>query len=86
MERFVGNITTERGICMLDKTALCLAIIGGINWGCVGLFNFDIVAWIFGGSTSVGSRIVYIIIAIAALWCIKLLFHDDGDDEVHVPD
>jgi uncharacterized membrane protein YuzA (DUF378 family) len=66
---------------MLDKTALCLTIIGGINWGCVGLFNFDIVAWIFGSQTAVGSRIVYIIIAVAALWCIKMLFHDDDDDE-----
>ena len=67
---------------MLDKIALCLTVIGGINWGCVGLFNFDIVAWIFGGQTSIGSRIVYIVIAIAALWCIKLFFHDDDEAPV----
>lgn len=65
---------------MLDKTALCLAIIGGINWGSIGLFNFDIVAWIFGGQAAVGSRIIYIIIAVAALWCIRLLFHDETEE------
>ena len=61
---------------MLDKTALTLLIIGGINWGSVGLFRFDIVAWIFGGSASVLSRIIYTIVGLSALWCISLLFRE----------
>ena len=43
---------------MLDRIALCILIIGGINWGSMGLFKFDIVAWIFGGTGSVVSRII----------------------------
>lgn len=61
---------------MLDKIALTLLIIGGINWGSIGIFQFDIVSWIFGGQGSVGSRIVYTIVALAAIWCISLLFRD----------
>lgn len=59
---------------ILNKTALILNIIGGINWLLVGLFKFDIVAWIFGGQDAVLSRIIYTIIGIAAVWCISLLF------------
>ncbi|MCM1335511.1 MAG: DUF378 domain-containing protein [Eubacterium sp.] len=59
---------------MMDKIALFILLIGGINWGLVGLFGFDLVAWIFGGSASVISRIVYIVVALAALWCISLFF------------
>lgn len=61
---------------MLDKISLVLTIIGGLNWGLLGLFRFDLVAWIFGGQSSIGSRIVYTIIALAAIWCISLLFSD----------
>jgi hypothetical protein len=61
---------------VLDKFALVLAIIGALNWGSVGIFNFDAVAWIFGGTTAVGSRIVYALVAIAGLWCISLLFRE----------
>ncbi|MCM1463175.1 MAG: DUF378 domain-containing protein [Bacteroides sp.] len=61
-------------IGMMDKIALFILLIGGINWGLVGLFGFDLVAWIFGGSASVISRIVYIVVALAALWCISLFF------------
>ncbi len=59
---------------VLDKIALALAIIGGINWGCVGLFRFDLVAALFGGQTGFMSRIVYSLVGLAALWCISLLF------------
>lgn len=59
---------------VLDKTALTLAIIGALNWGSIGIFNFDIVAWIFGGQTAIGSRIVYTIVALAGIWCISVLF------------
>lgn len=61
-------------IKMMDKIALFILLIGGLNWGLVGLFSFDLVAWIFGGSASVISRIVYIVVALSALWCISLFF------------
>ncbi len=61
---------------MFDKLALLLVIIGGLNWGSVGIFSFDLVAWIFGGQTAMGSRIVYVLVALAAIWCITLLFRD----------
>ena len=66
----------------MDKLALILVIIGGINWGTIGIFQFDIVAWIFGGQSSVGSRIIYTIVALAAIWCISLLFRE-SEEVVH---
>ncbi len=71
---------------MLDRIALVLLIIGGINWGSIGLFRFDIVAWICGGQTAVLSRIIYTIVGLCALWCVSLLFRSrenilsDGSD------
>lgn len=59
---------------VLDKTALALTIIGSLNWLLVGLFSFDLVAFIFGGSAMLGARIVYALIGIAAIWAITLLF------------
>lgn len=59
---------------MLDKIALFILLVGGINWGLVGLFEFDLVAWLFGGSATIISRIVYILVALSALWCISLFF------------
>lgn len=67
---------------MWDKTALILLIIGGVNWGLVGIFEFDLVAWLFGGSESLLSRIVYIIVALSAIWCISMLFRDDARAEI----
>ena len=61
---------------MLDNIALVIAIIGGLNWGSIGLFQFDVVAWLFGGADSLLARIVYVVVAIAAIWCISLLFKD----------
>ena len=61
---------------MLDNIALVLAIIGGLNWGSIGLFQFDVVAWLFGGSDSILSRMIYVVVALAAIWCISLLFKD----------
>lgn len=61
---------------MLDKLALTLLIIGGINWGSIGLFQFDIVAWICGGQTGVVSRIIYALVGLCALWCITFLFRE----------
>ena len=59
---------------MLDKIALSLLIIGGINWGSVGLFQFDLVAWICGGQDALFSRIIYTVVALAGIWCISLIF------------
>ncbi len=68
---------------MFNKICLALVIIGALNWGLVGLFTFDLVAWIFGSSTALLSRIVYTVIALAGIWCITLLFKKNGccDDE-----
>ncbi len=62
---------------MFDKLCLVLAIIGCLNWGLVGLFSFDLVAWIFGGTGTLLSRIVYTVIALAGVWCISLLFRSE---------
>ena len=61
---------------MLDRTSLVLTIIGAINWLLVGLFQFDLVAYICGGQGAVISRIIYTIVGIAGLWCISLLFRE----------
>ena len=64
---------------LIDKIALVLAIIGGLNGGSVGLFRFDLVAFLFGGSDSVISRAVYVLVGLAAIWCISLLFRNSTD-------
>ena len=71
---------------MLDKISLVLTIVGALNWGAIGLFKFDVVAWIFGGQDSVGARIVYTIVALAGIWCISLLFRSDEDFAVQRAD
>jgi uncharacterized membrane protein YuzA (DUF378 family) len=58
----------------MDRIALILAIIGGLNWGCIGIFKFDLVAYLCGGQTSTVSRVIYTLVALAAIWCISLLF------------
>lgn len=63
---------------MWDKIALGLLIIGGLNWGLVGIFQFDIIAWLFGGTAAVISRVLYILVALAGVWCISLLFREDS--------
>lgn len=64
---------------MLDKISLVLLIIGGINWGSIGLFGFDIVGWIFGGQGAIISRIIFTVVGLAALWCISLLFRPSDE-------
>ena len=59
---------------MLDTIALILSIIGCANWGLVGIFQFDLVAWLFGGQDAVLSRIIYAVIGLAGLWCISFQF------------
>lgn len=65
---------------IVDRIALIFIIIGALNWGSIGLFSFDIVAWIGGGMEAVFSRIVYTLVALAGLWCISLLFRHDALD------
>ena len=68
---------------MLDRLSLILTIIGALNWGSIGLFQFDLVAWIFGGQDALLSRIVYTVVALAGIWCISLLFRErDVEDTV----
>lgn len=61
---------------IIDKIALILAIIGGLNWGSIGIFGFDLVAFAFGGSGSALSRVIYTLVGLSAVWCISLLFRD----------
>ena len=61
-------------IMIMDRIALLVTIIGALNWGSIGLFGFDIVAWIGGGQDTLFSRIVYTVVALAGIWCISLLF------------
>ncbi len=62
---------------MLDRISLILVIIGAVNWGAIGLFQFDIVSWIFGGQDAIISRIIYTLVALAGVWCISLLFREN---------
>ena len=61
---------------LIDQISLVLTIIGALNWGAIGLFRFDVVAWIFGGQDAVMSRIIYTVVALAGVWCISLLFRE----------
>lgn len=62
---------------LMDKIALALSVIGGLNWGLIGLFNFDLVALISGGSGTWMARIIYTIVGLAALWCLIMLFRTE---------
>ena len=64
---------------IMDRIALALAIIGGLNWGLIGLFRLDLVAFLFGGQTALLSRLVYTLVGLAAIWCISLLFRNEDD-------
>ena len=66
---------------IMDRSARVLTIIGALNWGSIGLFSFDIVAWLCGGQTALLSRVIYTVVALAGVWCISLLFRSDEDRE-----
>ena len=59
---------------VMDRISLILVIIGALNWLLVGLFQFDLVAWICGGQASVFARILYSLVGVAGLWSVSLLF------------
>lgn len=67
---------------MLDRIALILTVIGALNWGSIGLFQFDLVAWLFGGQDAILSRIVYTVVALAGVWCISLLFRERESEDL----
>ena len=59
---------------LIDRIALLITIIGALNWGSIGLFQFDLVAWIGGGQDAIFSRVIYSLVALAGIWCISLVF------------
>lgn len=65
----------------MDTLALILSVIGCINWGLVGIFRFDLVAWLFGGQTAFVSRVIYTVVALAGLWTLSFLFKDKYSTE-----
>jgi len=69
----------------MNKLALILVIIGAINWGCIGIFGFDIVAFFTGGQLSVAARIIYTLVGLAGLWSISFLFRDERRERHRSP-
>jgi uncharacterized membrane protein YuzA (DUF378 family) len=68
---------------IINKIALAIAIVGTLNWGLVGLFSFDLVAWLCGGAGTILARIIYVAVALAGVWCISLLFRDEDEMVEH---
>jgi uncharacterized membrane protein YuzA (DUF378 family) len=68
---------------IIDKIALILTIVGALNWGSIGLFQFDIVAWICGGPATLLARVIYTVVALAGIWCISLLFRESDEVVSH---
>ena len=66
---------------VIDRIALILVVIGALNWGAIGLFSFDAVAWISGGAGTLLARIIYTVVALAGIWCISLIFRSEDDIE-----
>ena len=64
---------------IINKIALAIAIVGTLNWGLVGLFSFDLVAWISGGASTVLARLIYVVVALAGIWCISMLFRENDE-------
>lgn len=71
---------------MIDKISLILVIVGALNWGSIGLFQFDIVGWLCGGQDSIVARIIFTLVALAGIWCISMLFRDRNELEVGTVD
>lgn len=87
-KKVVWSIDDKGGVRMsaLYRFALVLVIIGAINWGLIGFFRFDLVAYLFGGQTAVLSRIIYALVGIAGLLAIPIIakrFEDEDEVETH---
>ena len=65
-----------KGVITLKKLILILMIIGGINWGLIGFFNYNLVASIFGANLVIITRIIYAVVGLASLYGISFLFRD----------
>ena len=61
---------------VLDRIALLLVVVGALNWGIIGLFGLDLVAFVFGGQMAVISRVIYALVGLGGLWCVSLLFRE----------
>lgn len=61
---------------IMDRIALILVVIGALNWGIIGLFGMDLVAFICGGQMAMISRVIYTLVGLGGLWCISLLFRE----------
>ena len=70
---------------VIDKLALILVIVGALNWGGIGLFGFDAVAFLCGGQMALLSRVIYSLVGLAGLWCITLLFRETDGESGHSP-
>lgn len=66
----------------MNTLALILVIIGAFNWGLIGLFKFDLVSSLFGGSTSIISRIIFTLVGIAGIYSIKFLAGDRNREKI----
>lgn len=69
---------------IFSRIVLALVIIGGLNWGLIGFFQFDLVAALFGGQQAVLSRVVYGLVGIGALFCIGLLFRPNEEIDMDI--
>jgi len=65
----------------IQKIALLLVVIGAINWGLIGFFQFDLVSYLFGGISSITSRIIFAVVGLSGLYCISLLFKPEYEKE-----
>ena len=70
---------------IVDKIALILVIVGALNWGGIGLFGFNTVAFFCGGPMTMLARIIYAVVGLAGLWCVTLLFRNTEDSPGHAP-
>ena len=69
---------------VLDRIALLLVVVGALNWGIIGLFGLDLVAFVFGGQMAVISRVIYALVGLGGLWCVSLLFRERVPSEASV--
>ena len=70
---------------IVDKIALILVIVGALNWGGIGLFGFNTVAFLCGGPLTMLARIIYTVVGLSGLWCVSLLFRYTEDSAGHAP-
>lgn len=86
-----GNITlkvrrdlarSEKNMMVVDRIALALIVIGALVWGGIGIFGFNLVAWLFGSNVAIVSRIIYTLVGLAGVWSLSLLFRSwDSEPE-----